>query len=136
MEPRRDASKAAFRFHQRWLKFLLKATPQSLKRTAHELAALEEASAEYRDGTIFSVLRKNLEFVIRDVTRTDWSVQRSRKDLRGRRCNSHSRVRIDPRVRRQDHNQPQPCRSTERPRASMTTFGIVVTGKAGPLRRG
>ncbi|HEV3175252.1 MAG TPA: hypothetical protein VGZ72_04650, partial [Stellaceae bacterium] len=55
----------------------------------------------YRDGVIFSLLRKNLEFVIRDVTCSDWSVVRSRKDLRGRtsgRRNSHYHVRIDRKV--------------------------------------
>ena len=103
MELRRDASKAAVRFHQGWLRFLLKATPQSMKRVAIELASLEEASSEYRDGVIFSVLRKNVEFVVRDVTQTKWSVERSRSDLRGRTRggrHSHARNRIDPRVRR------------------------------------
>ena len=60
-------------------------------------------NAGYRDGVIFSRLLENLEFVIRDVTGSNWTVMRSRRDLRGRtrghRRNSHDRVRIDPRVR-------------------------------------
>jgi hypothetical protein len=101
MELKRDASKLVARFHAGWLKVLLKSTPQTLKRACHEIAALEEASVAYHDGAIFSLLRKNLEFVIRDVTSSDWSVARSRNDLRGRtrgRLNSHCRVRIDGKV--------------------------------------
>jgi hypothetical protein len=101
MELKRDASKLVARFHAGWLKFLLKSTAQTLKRTCHEIAALEEANAAYHDGAIFLLLRKNLEFVIRDVTSSEWSVARSRKDLRGRthwRRNSHSRVRVDGKV--------------------------------------
>jgi hypothetical protein len=103
MELKRDASKLVARFHAGWLKFLLKSTPQTLKRACHEIAALEEANVAYHDGAIFSLLRKNLEFVIRDVTSSDWSVSRSRSDLRGRargRRNSRFRVRINGKVQR------------------------------------
>jgi hypothetical protein len=93
----------AARFHAGWLKFLLNSTPQTLKRVCHEISALEEANAKFRDGAIFGLLRSNLEFVIAEVTQTDWTVARSRKDLRGRirgrGRNSHDRVRVDPEVR-------------------------------------
>lgn len=95
MEPRRDASKAVKRFHQRWLKFLLNSSVQTLRRVAHELATMEQANAGYRDGAILTLLRRELEFVIGDVGGTDWSVERSRNDLRGRtrgRRTSHDRV--------------------------------------------
>ena len=52
------------RFHQGWLKFLLNSTPQTLKRVCHEISALEEANAEFRDGAIFARLRQNLEYVV------------------------------------------------------------------------
>ena len=103
MKLRRDASRVAARFHERWLKFLLNSSEQTLKRVAHELFLLEQENATYRDGAIFCRLRRNLEFVIGDLTETDWTVARSRKDLRGRtrgRRNSLVRVCIDPGVRR------------------------------------
>jgi hypothetical protein len=56
----------------------------TLRRVAHELAALEEENRQYHDGIIFSVLRKNLEFVIQDVGGTNWSVARSKHDMRGK----------------------------------------------------
>jgi hypothetical protein len=74
-----------------------------MRRVAHELASLEEASSEFRDGLIFRVLRENLEFVIADVSHSNWTVARSQRDLRGQtrgRRNSHQRIRIDPSVRR------------------------------------
>lgn len=98
MNPKRDATKAVMRFHQRWLKFLLNATPQTLRRICHELAAMEEANKGFRDNAILALLRRELEFVIRDVGDTDWSVARSKSDLRGRtrgHRTSHDRVRID-----------------------------------------
>ena len=98
MELRRDASRVAARFHERWLKFLLNSSEQTLKRVAHELFDLEQENSAYRDGAIFCRLRRNLEFVIGDLTETDWTVARSRKDLRGRtrgrRRNSHDSSRI------------------------------------------
>lgn len=79
--------------------FLRDSTPQTLKRVAHELKALEEMNAGYYDGEIFSRLLKNLEYVIGQVTHSNWTVARSRNDLRGRtrgkRHNSHDRIRID-----------------------------------------
>lgn len=104
MELRRETSRLAARFHEGWLKFLLTSSPQTMKRVCHELALLEEINAAYRDGAIFSRLRKNLEFVIQDATRSNWTVGRSRQDLRGRtrghRRNRHDRIRIDARVHR------------------------------------
>jgi hypothetical protein len=103
MNPRHDASKAVKRFHQRWLKFLLNSSVQTLRRVAHELAAMETANAGYRDGVLLTLLRKELEFVIREVGGTDWSVARSRNDLRGRtrgRRTSHDRIRVDAGVHR------------------------------------
>ena len=92
------------RFHERWLKFLLNSSEQTMKRVAHEIFELEQENAPYRDGAIFSQLRKSLEFVIADVTHSDWSVARSRKDLRGRtrrgHHNSHDRIRVDLGVRK------------------------------------
>jgi hypothetical protein len=103
MNPRRDASKAVMRFHERWLKFLLNSSVQTLRRVAHELAAMEAANAGYRDGLLLTQLRKELEFVIRDVGGTNWSAQRSQNDMRGRtrgRRTSHDRVRVDAGVHR------------------------------------
>src|SRR5260221_6071782 len=97
MRPTRDASKAVKRFHERWLKFLLNSTPQTMRRVCHELAAMEEANKGFRDNALLTLLRRELEFVIRDVGGTNWSVARSRNDLRGRtrgRRTSHQRVRI------------------------------------------
>ena len=82
MKPTRDAAKAAVRFHARWLRFLLRATPQTMRRVAHELAQLEEENRSFRDGAIFGLLRHQIEFVIGDVTRSNWTVERSRRDLR------------------------------------------------------
>lgn len=86
MTAKRDATKAAIRFHHRWLKFLLQSSQQTMRRVAHEIAALEAENAGYRDGRLFGLLRRQLEFVIRDVggPRCKWSVVRSRKDRRGR----------------------------------------------------
>jgi hypothetical protein len=84
MQPRRDATKAALRFHRRWLSFLLDATPQTLRRVAHELALLEDENRTYRDGAIFRLLRHETEFVIQDVGGTSWTVQRSLHDRRGK----------------------------------------------------
>src|SRR5438445_10056822 len=103
MNPRRDASKAVERFHQRWLKFLLNATPQTMRRVCHEMVEMEEANKGFRDNAILTLLRRELEFVIRDVGGTNWSVARSRNDLQGRtrgRRTSHDRVRVDAGTRR------------------------------------
>ena len=103
MNPRRDATKAVKRFHERWLKFLLNATPQTLRRVAHELGTMEEANQGFRDGAILTLLRRELEFAIQDIGDTDWSVARSQNDLRGRsrgRRTSHERVRIASEVHR------------------------------------
>jgi hypothetical protein len=91
------------RFHERWLKFLLNATPQTMRRVAHELGTMEEANQGFRDGAILTLLRRELEFAIQDIGGTKWSVQRSRNDLRGRtrgRRTSHERVRVAPDVHR------------------------------------
>jgi hypothetical protein len=85
------------RFHERWLKFLLSSSVQTLRRVAHELVAMEEANAGYRDAAILTLLRRELEFVIKEVGGTAWSVQRSQNDLRGRtrgHRTSHDRVRV------------------------------------------
>ena len=114
MNPRRDATKAVMCFHQRWLKFLLNATPQTMQRVCHELAAFEEANKGFRDNAIFTLLRKELEFVIRDVGGTGWSVARSRNDLRGRtrgRRARHERVRVDADVHRASWNRMSPLAS-------------------------
>src|SRR5260370_14145462 len=103
MNPRRDGTKAVMRFHERWLKFLLNATPQTMRRVAHELGTMEEANKGFRDNAILTLLRRELEFVIREVGGTDWSVARSCNDLRGRarsRRTSHARVRIASEVHR------------------------------------
>jgi hypothetical protein len=103
MNPRRDVTKVVKRFHQRWLKFLLNSSVQSLRRVCHELAEMEAANAGYRDAAILTLLRRELEFVIRDVGGTDWSVARSRNDLRGRtrgHRTSHDRVRIASEIHR------------------------------------
>jgi hypothetical protein len=103
MNPRRDATKAVMRFHERWLKFLLNSSVQTLRRVAHELAAMEEANKGFRDGAVLTLLRRELEFAIQDIGSTDWSVARSRNDLRGRtrgRRTSHDRVHVDAGVHR------------------------------------
>ena len=103
MNLRRETSRAAARFHEHWVTFLRGSTPQTLKRVAHELKTLEEMNAGYYDGVIFSRLLRNLEYVIGQVTHSNWTVARSRNDLRGRtrgkRHNSRDRVRIDHKVR-------------------------------------
>jgi hypothetical protein len=114
MNPRRDASKVVERFHQRWLKFLLNSSVQTLRRVAHELAEMEEANKGFRDNAILTLLRRELEFVIRDIGGTNWSVQRSRSDLRGRtrgRRTSHERVRVDASVHRALWNRVSPLDS-------------------------
>ena len=111
MKVKRDATKAAIRFHTRWVSFLLKATPQTLRRVAHEIAMLEDENARFRDGAIFRLLRHQLEFVIQDIGKTTWTVARSLRDLRGRtrgqprpnihidhRLQSELRTRLLPRV--------------------------------------
>jgi hypothetical protein len=97
MEIRRDATKAVRRFHQKWLKFLLSASLQTQRRVCHELFDLEQANRDYLDGQFLSVLRRTLEHVIQDIGKSSWSVQRSRRDLRGRtrRCNADRHIRID-----------------------------------------
>jgi hypothetical protein len=103
MNPRRDATKAVMRFHERWLKFLLNATPQTMRRVAHELGTIEQANKGFRDNAILTLLRRELEFVIKDIGGTNWSVQRSQNDLRGRtrgHHTSHERVRIASEVHR------------------------------------
>ena len=103
MEPRRDASKLVRRFHQRWLKFLLNSSVQTLRRVAHELAEMEQANKGFRDNAVLTLLRKELEFAIQDIGSTDWSVARSKNDLRGRtrgHHTSHRRVQVDAGVHR------------------------------------
>jgi hypothetical protein len=73
MQPKRDATKAVVQFHARWLRFLLHASPQTMRRVAHELAMLEEENRNFRDGAIFRLLRHETEFVIQDVGRTSWT---------------------------------------------------------------
>src|SRR5690348_9107304 len=86
LQIKRDAAKAARTFHARWVRFLSEATPRTLRRVAHELAELESANGEYRDGKIFSVLRLELERTIQEAggPRCAWTVERSNHDLRGR----------------------------------------------------
>ena len=84
MTPKRDASKLAVRFHRAWVRFLLKASQQTMRRVCHELAIIEQENRQYRDGAVFTLLRRELEFVIRDTGHTSWTVQRSLRDLRGR----------------------------------------------------
>src|SRR5258708_4248585 len=113
MNPRRDASKAVQRFHQRWLRFLLNSTPQTMRRVAHELSAMEEANKGFRDNAILTLLRPEL-FVICDLGGTNWSVQRSGNDLRGRTRDhrtSHVRVRINSGVHRALRNRMSPLAS-------------------------
>lgn len=62
-----------------------------------------ERNAGYYDGVIFSRLLENLEYVFGQRTHSAWTVNRSRRDLRGRargrRWNSHDRIRLDRRVK-------------------------------------
>ena len=110
MHVKRDATKAALRFHTRWVSFLLKATPQTLRRVAHEIAVVEEENKCFRDGAIFRLLRHELEFVIQDVGKTNWTVARSLRDLRGRTRRERSRrtVHIDVRLQNQLNNRLLP----------------------------
>jgi len=82
--PKRDATKAVMRAHARWLRLLQFGSIQTMRRVCHEIAILEDENRQYRDSVIFSVLRKNLEFVIQDVGGTNWSVSKSRQDMRGK----------------------------------------------------
>jgi hypothetical protein len=65
-----------------------------MRRVAHELAVLEEQNRNFRDGAIFRLLRHETEFVIQDVGRTNWTVERSRRDLRGKtsRCDRNRHI--------------------------------------------
>ncbi len=97
MQIRRDATKAVSRFHQKWLNFLLSASLQTQRRVCHELFDLEQANRDYLDGQFLAVLRKTLEHVIQDIGKTPWSVQRSRRDLRGRthRRSANRQIHVD-----------------------------------------
>jgi hypothetical protein len=110
MKIKRDATKAALRFHTRWLSFLLKATPQTLRRVAHELALLEEENRNYRDGAIFRLLRHETEFVVQNVGGNSWTVARSRRDFRGRTRHDRQRrrVQIDHRLQSELRNRLRP----------------------------
>src|SRR5690242_3826839 len=81
---RRVMSRRVERFHRQWTRFLLNATQQTMRRVCHELATLAEHEAHFQDAAFIGVLRRTLEFVITDTGRTKWSVERSRRDLRGR----------------------------------------------------
>jgi hypothetical protein len=102
MDVRRDATKAVQRFHRRWLAFLLNSSIQTQRRVCHELYDLEQANRDYLDAQFISVLRKTLEHVIRDIGKSTWSVQRSRRDLRGRtrRRNATRHIHVDADVQR------------------------------------
>jgi hypothetical protein len=110
MKAKRDATKAAIRFHTRWVSFLLKATPQTLRRVACEIAILEEENACFRDGAIFRLLRHQLEFVVQDIAGTGWCVARAHRDSRGRKRRGQSRppVRIDHRLQSELRNRLLP----------------------------
>jgi hypothetical protein len=97
MKITRDASKAANRFHQRWVQFLLHSSLQTQRRVCHELYYLEQANRDYLDAQFLGVLRKTLEYVIRDIGGSSWSVERSRHDLRGktRRYANRRPIHID-----------------------------------------
>jgi hypothetical protein len=107
MSPKRDMTKAAIRFHRRWLSFLLCSSMQTMRRVAHELCALEAENRDYRDGAIFCLLRRDLEFVVRDIGGTNWSVARSRRDLRGR-TRRHPCVPIDHHLQKELRYRPLP----------------------------
>ena len=96
MTLRREMPRIALRFHAIWLRFLLNASVQTMRRVAHELAGLEKENAQYRDGALFGLLRDQIEFVIQDVGKTPWTVARSKRDLRGRKLRG---VGLLPRVR-------------------------------------
>jgi hypothetical protein len=102
MEIRRDATKAVSRFHKRWVQFLLSASLQTQRRVCHELFDLEQENRDYLDGQFLLVLRKTLEHVIQDIGNTPWSVQRSRRDLRGRtrRRSASRQIQINDDLRR------------------------------------
>lgn len=85
MTTRREMTRIAVRFHATWFGFLLKASIQTMRRVAHELAGMEKENAQYRDGMLFGLLREQIEFVIQDVGKTPWTVARARRDLRGRK---------------------------------------------------
>ena len=97
---KRDAAKAAKRFHSRWIQFLTAATPRTLRRVAHELAQLEAENAPYRDVKIFTVLRQELELTIQEVGSPNctWTVQRSLRDLRGRTQRKPTQIHVNPNV--------------------------------------
>jgi hypothetical protein len=99
---RRDATKAVSRFHERWVRFLVSASLQTQRRVCHELFDLEQANRDYLDGQFLSVLRKTLEHVIQDIGQSSWSVQRSRRDLRGRtrRRSSNRQINVDDHLQR------------------------------------
>lgn len=104
MNVKRDASKLVLRFHRGWLRFLLNASLQTQRRVAHELATIEEASRGYLDGEIFKLLLRHLEHAIQDIGKTDWSVKRSRNDLRGRTRRAtpaRERIRVDARIQKE-----------------------------------
>ena len=98
---RRDASKAARSFHARWVQFLTQATPRTLRRVAHELAALEAENALYQDGKIFRVLREELELTIQQAggSRCSWTVARSNHDLRGKTRSKRSKIHVSREVK-------------------------------------
>jgi hypothetical protein len=85
MKPQREMTRIVKRFHATWLRFLLNASIQTMRRVANELAELESENAQFRDGALFSLLRHEIEFVIQDVGNTPWTVARSKLDLRGRK---------------------------------------------------
>jgi hypothetical protein len=101
MGMRRDATKAVHRFHQRWLRFLLTASLQTQRRVAHELFDLEMENRGYLDGEVLGLLRRHLEHAIQSIGKTGWTVQRSRRDLRGRTGRrNRRRMAVNPEVQR------------------------------------
>lgn len=88
----------------------VKATPQTLRRVAHEIAVVEEENKSFRDRALFRLLRSELEFVIQDVGKTNWTVARSRRDLRGRtrRDRPGRQVHLDARLQQQLHDRLLP----------------------------
>ena len=115
-------------FHEKFATRLMSMSASTLRATAWQLDAYFEENKKYKDAEFIKQLLAILEFGVQKKSASDWTLERAKKDLRGRTRGVN-----------QYANQQKPLPEIKPPKEPVTIGGRavrpVVPKNLLPIRR-
>lgn len=72
------------RFHEKFVYRLTSGSKEMLRSAAWQLDAFIQENKQYKDADYLRTMLKTVEWVIQKKWNTNWTVERAKRDLRGR----------------------------------------------------